>query len=479
MRRKTEYLLAAATMAVWALCYLGCGAGGVGTVQSSDLVTTIEDPIQRTLNEIAALKDEITRNEALVEQKIAGLKQSNPLFADKDAFESDMEYLERMSRVMPQFDRLRKQYLGDLWKKIGVLRGRMFETNNIIVTLAKERYDPNNETWPIVVKHNEYQKEKFEITLYIAREKANELYKNWDIVQKIGILTIDTGDRIGLAKFQLEDSISGFEFIHEFRPMSAFKYNVHYRYGKESKINCIFATAFSSNGRYFSTGGIPVKYNDTTKEAVRIYDLVKNELHRRLLFDCENGYRCNTIKSVSFSPDSRLLAIGSASGRIRIIDIAKSGFITHVVNSFLISGKVELKSRRDDKLLAVESISFSPDGKFIIVGTENSVKIFNLDTGVEVIEFNGNASSIALSPDGKLLATSSGKVYNTETRKNVYSFHEGNSVAFSPDGEYLAISGNRSKHYDPVTIYRLDSRKKFKSFLMEKTCYAVKFSPNG
>ena len=79
--------------------------------------------IDETLQQIDALKQEIAQNEKLVEEKISDMKRTNPLFAEQDIFESDAEYLGRMSRAMPQFDRLRKQYLDDLWQKMSILRG--------------------------------------------------------------------------------------------------------------------------------------------------------------------------------------------------------------------------------------------------------------------------------------------------------------------------------------------------------------------
>ena len=82
-----------------------------------------------------------------------------------------------MSRAMPQFDRLRKQYLDDLWQKMSILRGRMFETSDITVTLDKNIYDANNETWPIVIQHNAYQQERFKRTIKIVRNDAATLLR--------------------------------------------------------------------------------------------------------------------------------------------------------------------------------------------------------------------------------------------------------------------------------------------------------------
>ena len=212
---------------------------------------TYSQTIEETLEQIALLKKEIVANELLVEEKIADMQRTNPLFAEKDIFESDREYLGRMAIAMPQFDIIRKQYLADLWQKMGLLRSRIFETDNIIVELDKNDYDANTETWPINIIHNDYQKENYTVVLSIKRDLASSIYKNWDKVQKIGILTIDIGDKIGLAKFQLKDPISGFEYTHEFRPMQKLHKSI-----KEGKPNHARASAlFSPDGIFI---GIPL-----------------------------------------------------------------------------------------------------------------------------------------------------------------------------------------------------------------------------
>ena len=163
--------------------------------------------IEETLSQIESLKKEIERNEILVEEKIAELNQNNPLFAEQDVFESDVEYLTRMSKAMPQIDRLRKQYLSDLWQKMSILRGRLFETKNIQIDLDTKNYDSNTEKWHVTVQHLQFQQESKHMTLDISKNDASDLYKNWDKVKKTGILAIDVGDKIGLAKLILENPI--------------------------------------------------------------------------------------------------------------------------------------------------------------------------------------------------------------------------------------------------------------------------------
>ena len=284
--------------------------------------------IEETLEQISALKAEISQSEDLVEKKIADMKRTNPLFAEQDAFESDAEYLGRMSRAMPQFDRLRKQYLGDLWKKMSILRGRMFETSDITVILDKNLYDANNETWPIVIQHNAYQKERFKQSISITKNNAREFYKNWDKVQKTGVLTVDVGDKIGLAKFRLNDPISGIEFTHEFRPMKSFKAG-----------NDVNSVVFSPDGKFLASG--------SSDRNAYVYNLETGQ-------EVKSFKAGDYVRSVAFSPDGKFLAVGSDYNKAHIYNLETG----NEVNSF---------KMRDD----VNSVAFSPDGKYLAVGSDD------------------------------------------------------------------------------------------------------------
>jgi len=399
------------------------------------------DEISEKLNQIGALKNEIKQNLILVEQKINDLKNSNPLFAEQDPFESDMEYLGRMSKAMPQIDRLRKQYLSDLWLKMSILRGKLFETKNITVTFDSKNYDPNTEEWKVTVDHLNYQKEHYEIILKIAKADAGNLFKNIDKLQKIGILSIDVGDKIGLAKLSLTDPVSAFEYEYEFQPMKSFK---HY--------NDVNSVAFSPDGKFLATG--------SSKDKAKIFNLeTGNEVKSFKHYD--------HVNSVAFSPDGKFLATGSSDSNARIFNLETGA---------------EVKSF---KLNRVNSVAFSPDGKFLATGSyDNNARIFNLETGNEVKSFKhyNSVKSVAFSPDGKFLATGSydnnARIFNLETGNEVKSFKHYDSVysvAFSPDGKFLATGSYDNK----AKIFNLETGNKVKSFKHNSYVYSVAFSPDG
>ena len=101
--------------------------------------------------------------------------------------------------------------------------------------------------------------------------------------------------------------------------------------------------------------------------------------------------------------------------------------------------------------------AFSPDGRLLASSSQysvddvrggkseirNEVLVWDIRTGQQAVHLQGNtgAGSVAFSPDGKLLASDSGKAWDVTTGKKVYSFEGGTTVAFSPDGRYLAGGG--------------------------------------
>ena len=378
--------------------------------------------IEDNLKQIEALKKEISQNGILVEQKISDLKSSNPLFAEQDPFESDIEYLTRMSKAMPQINQLRKQYMVDLWQKMSFFRGRLFETQNIRVALDSDKYDPNTEEWKITVDNLDYQKEHYEVVIKIDKANAGNLFKNKNKLLYTGILAVDNGDKIGLAKLIIANPISKYELEYEFNPMLSLKFN-----GNVSSV------VFSSDGKYLATGSY----------------------RNAFIFNLETGNgvksfkQGNYVRSVAFSPDGKYLATGSDDDYARIFNLETGN---------------EAKSFKHG--YQVRSVTFSPDGKFLATGSsDNNARIFNLETGNEVKSFKhgGSVLSVSFSPDGKYLATGSSdnnaRIFNLETGNEVKSFKHGDyisSVSFSPDGKYLAVGCSDDYAYIYRTLIQVE-----------------------
>jgi len=153
------------------------------------------------------------------------------------------------------------------------------------------------------------------------------------------------------------------------------------------------------------------------------------------------------------------------------------------------SGQVTLEGHTE----AVTSVSFSPDGKKIVSGSwDNTLKIWNANTGQEIITLKGHKSPVncvSFSPDGKKIVSGSGsrsyfngtedhpvKIWDATTGQEIRTFEVGvfgvTSVSFSPDGKKIA-SGSK----DGVKIWDTETGKALQTGAWGTT--SVSFSPDG
>ena len=407
--------------------------------------------VEETLQEIKTLQVEIAQSQKLLEKNIAELKSTNPLFADQDPFENNDEYVSRIFKAMPQIDSLRRHHLKGLWMRMGELRSRLFETRNITLRADTKQYDSNNETWPIEVQHNDYQKEKFRITIKIPRDQARLLNENLSKVQVTGILTIDPGDRIGLARVTLNESVSGVYHTSEYSLITSFEQN-----------NGVVPIAFSPDGKLLATGSF---------RRISVFDVQTGK--EKMSFG-----RKDRVYSLGFSPNGEFLAVGSHYDGATIFNLQTSQ---------------TTKSFNDEN--AVFSVAFSPDGRFLAmasdhgVGRSDLIDILDLKSNkvVESFPHSTDVNSVVFSPNGQLLAMGSftiAKIYDLQTAQleTSYSYESTEhvySVAFSPDGQFLCTGSGSYAEEGFAKLFDVKTRKIVKAFKHNREVKSVAFSPDG
>jgi WD40 repeat protein len=161
--------------------------------------------------------------------------------------------------------------------------------------------------------------------------------------------------------------------------------------------------------------------------------------------------------------------------------------------------------------LAANALAWSPDGSLLVIGSGNSVRLWQAAASDEVIElgadYPGPVSAIAFTPDGKTFAVGGGydPKYNAGGwlqlwHRNAGTIKAGPSslglmvvkaLAFSPDGKTLAVGG-QSRPADAsagekeasgcLQLWRLSGGQLKKETVLEQgpaPVTALAFAPNG
>jgi len=178
------------------------------------------------------------------------------------------------------------------------------------------------------------------------------------------------------------------------------------------------------------------------------------------------------VNSVSFSPDGKYIASGKDEDTVKLWEVE--------------SGK-EIRTFTGHTS-SVTSVSFSPDGKYIASGSnDDTVKLWEVDSGKEIRTLTGHTgdvNSVSFSPDGKYIASGSDddtvKLWEVDSGKEIRTLtgHTSfvKSVSFSPDGKYIASGSND----DTVKLWEVDSGKEVRTFSGHTECVkSVSFSPDG
>ncbi|MER5398528.1 PQQ-binding-like beta-propeller repeat protein [Streptomyces sp. NPDC002599] len=221
----------------------------------------------------------------------------------------------------------------------------------------------------------------------------------------------------------------------------------------------IAGMAFSRDGRAVAT----VRQGPPGRGSVQLWDARTGDRAAALGLDTDPALGgeqipepVNRLGAVGFSPTGRALA--ARVGKDRVIEVRD-----------IVTGR--LRQSRD--LGAVATAVFSPDGtRLAVVGAEGSVRIWRLSTGALYTthtDHDGPVRVVAFTPDGRTLAVvnieADGEhvtLIDAATGRTQRTIEPGAqsplSLAFSPDGHTLATSSNRSvKTWDARTGQLLDS----------------------
>lgn len=197
----------------------------------------------------------------------------------------------------------------------------------------------------------------------------------------------------------------------------------------EGALNCI---AVSPDGKWAATGEIARRVGQPS--FVLIWDIVNNKLLHKV---SGAGHWSENDCRLVFRPNSKQLAVISEANAIHFINCE--------------TGQHQ-KSLKDKALGHVFALAYTPDGALGISGGNNGqIIVWNADTSVQVREMlghHGSVSSLAISPDGKRVASGGGgndntiRFWNLSTGKaeTAIAGHTADvgHVEFSPDGMYLA-----------------------------------------
>ena len=192
-------------------------------------------------------------------------------------------------------------------------------------------------------------------------------------------------------------------------------------------------------------------------------------------YDITGHSSAHLLRSVAYSPDGAILAIGSDDGAIRFWDIAAGQSVADITGHGAPS----------------QMVAYSPDGNLLAIGSDDgAIRLWNTTTRrlkAVLMGHTNQVRSVAFSPDGNLLASAGGRDFTarlwdvaTGEALAVFRGHTGGvlSIAFSPDGGTLASAGG----YQDNTVRLWDvATRQTKAVLTGHTSWvrSVAFSPDG
>lgn len=230
----------------------------------------------------------------------------------------------------------------------------------------------------------------------------------------------------------------------------------------------VFSASFSPDGRTILTAGL-----HTETFPVVLWDVGRGA-ERLRVNEPENGFFVGGKSrfTAALSADRATLVTGTTVGEVRLRSAETGALLRRL-------------SRKPNDLLALTSVSLSPDGRSVLTGQLAGARLWDRASGRLLREFKGHAlvTSAVFSPDGKLVATTSNDqnvvVWDALTGKPRALLEPHDSwvlcAAFSTDGRRVATGTLDGK----VSLWDVESREFERDFQGDMSITSVRISPDG